>query len=262
MDNGRIKVLEKNSTFLNPVTGEIQTQQQSVVLKTKRREKFMLLYVENFSMFVNLNKRTQEVLAMILAKKVTYGTNEVVLDSFFRRKLSEELQTSGQVITNSISELVKKQVLQRKKLGGSYQYHLNPFLFGQGEWNTIEKQRQEFTLNYDFVNYTANKEIKTVTQYEGLPDAKDIQVLSLDRYESDNIKVEQALIQKKNDEEIADVEVESSKNDIQNDQIKLEILKEQNRARELEIERIRAEKEKMNIENENIKLKMNQPSLF
>ncbi|PAF46615.1 hypothetical protein BKH41_08915 [Helicobacter sp. 12S02232-10] len=252
--NESVRVLEKKNTFLDPITGEVKIEEQSVLLKSKRREKFMLVYVENFSMVVDLRKKTQEILAMILANKVTYGTNEVVLDSVFRSRLANELNTTRQVINNCISELVNKKIFQRQKLKGGYQYHLNPYLFGQGEWNTIERQRQQFTFDYDFVNYKASKDIKTVTQYEGLPNAKDIQVLALEKYENDNVMVEQALIKERESSEEfeadSDSKIDVSDNKIienNSERLRLEILREENRAKELEIERLK-------IEIENLKL--------
>ncbi|MCX2682677.1 hypothetical protein OQH60_01895 [Campylobacter sp. MIT 21-1685] len=179
MDIGNLKILTRKTSSVNMQTGEVIEQRR---LRRKKREKFMLLYVENFSVIVSLTRKSQEVLAQVLVKKVTYGTNEVVLDGIFRAELCEKLKTSRAVISNCIAELVRKKIFKREKRAGGYIFFLNSYLFGQGEWNTIEKQRQQLTIDYDFVNYTAEKEIKTITAYEGLPNQEDIQIVKRENY--------------------------------------------------------------------------------
>lgn len=121
MDIGSSKVLTRKTSSLNMQTGEVIEKEESVLLRTKKRERFMLLYVENFNAIVNLTKKSQEILAQILTKKVTFGTNEVVLDSVFRAELAEKLQSSRQVVANCVSELVDKKILKReKRAGGMY----------------------------------------------------------------------------------------------------------------------------------------------
>ena len=277
IDLGHSKVLHHHTKSLNMDTGEVVETETKVLLKKQKRERFMKLYVENFGMVVELSKKTQAVLAKIISNLVTYGTNQVVLSSGIRTQLAEELETSKQVIANAISELVTKEVLGRKKLsGGGFVFHLNPHIFGNGEWNTIEKQRQQYTIDYDFQNYTATKEVTAITSYEGLPDKENIQVLKREKYVAkDGVTHFTALIEDKNSKQSnqQEISVEPIVNDIQTPQtdigtdtipqqevIQLEILREQNRAKELSIK----EKE-LSIKELELKVKLDSasaPKLF
>lgn len=277
-DYGNQKVLTRKTLTQDLQTGAMAVKEDSVLLRTKKRERFMLLYVENFNSIVNLQKRTQEILAQILANKVTYGTNEVVLDGVFRARLATALNTSKQVIANSISELVEKQVLKREKTDGGYMFFLNPYLFGNGEWNTIEKQRQQFTIDYDFVNLTAEKEIKTITAYEGLPEKEDVQIISREQYRDEQGVIrDDVYIQKKEKDntDVIDVAVEEVTSipalaitaeplRVTQDmhQYELELLREQNRARELNIKEKELNIKEIELRNKSIELENSGKTLF
>lgn len=276
-DYGNQKVLTRKTSVQNLQTGEVIEREDSVLLRTKKRERFMLLYVENFNAIVNLQKRTQEILAQILAKKVTYGTNEVVLDGVFRASLTTTLGTSRQVVTNSIAELVDKKVLKREKRDGGYVFFLNPYLFGHGEWNTIEKQRQQFTIDYDFVNLTAEKEVKTITAYEGLPEKENIQVIKREQYKDEQGVIrDDAYIQEKDKEEVVDVAIEESPSSVADSyanaepltitkdmqQYELELLREQNRARELNIKEKELNIKELELRNKARELENTEKTLF
>lgn len=277
-DYGNQKVLTRKTFTQDLQTGAMAVKEDSVLLRTKKRERFMLLYVENFNSIVNLQKRTQEILAQILANKVTYGTNEVVLDGVFRARLATALNTSKQVIANSISELVEKQVLKREKTDGGYMFFLNPYLFGNGEWNTIEKQRQQFTIDYDFVNLTAEKEIKTITAYEGLPEKEDVQIISREQYRDEQGVIrDDVYIQKKEKDntDVIDVAVEEVTSipalaitaeplRVTQDmhQYELELLREQNRARELNIKEKELNIKEIELRNKSIELENSGKTLF
>lgn len=265
MDLGNHKVLTRKSSSVNMQTGEIIEREESVILKAKKRERFMLLYVENFTAIVGLTKKSQQILAQVLAKKVTFGTNEVVLDSVFRAELANDLRSSRQVINNCIVELVDKKILKREKRAGGHLYFLNPHLFGNGEWNTILKQRQQFTIDYDFANYTAEKEIKTITAYDGLPDKENIQVIKRESYKSDDgIEKEDVLIEDKGlkkpnlekDNTVIDAEIEYEQN-VGGKSEELTLLREKNREKELNIREL-----ELKVKMQELDLKRIQGSLF
>lgn len=276
MDIGNSKVLTRKTSSVNMQTGEVIEREESVLLRTKKRERFMLLYVENFNAIVNLTKKSQEILAQILAKKVTYGTNEVVLDSVFRAELTDKIKSSRQVVTNCIAELVDKKILKREKRAGGYIFFLNSYLFGQGDWNTIDKQRQQFTIDYDFVNYTAEKEIKTITAYEGLPNKENIQIIKREKYRDEQgVERHDVLIDTKEnttiEAEIEDIEIEEPQKQIElslneeSDSIQEQeilLLKEKNKEKELNIKEMELKIKMKELELQEVKLKDRDRSLF
>ena len=191
---GTRRLLERTQTKVDS-EGNVSHSEERTSIVRERREKFMLLYVENYNHLIGLQRRTQEILAIVLARKVTYGTNEVLLDSVFRAEMAKELNTTKQTVHNSIAELVTRKVLQRQKLPGGWRYHLNPYLFGTGEWNSIKQMRQQFTLDYDFHNYKATKTLTTVTQYDNDDiNNKNIQVIALDEYKDDCLHIRNVLL--------------------------------------------------------------------
>lgn len=279
MDIGNSRVLTRKTSSLNMQTGEIIEKEENVLLRTKKRERFMLLYVENFNAVVGLSKKSQEILAQILTKKVTFGTNEVVLDSVFRVELSEKLKSSRQVITNCIAELVHKKILKREKRVGGYVFFLNSYLFGQGDWNNIEKQRQELTIDYDFLNYTAKKEIKTITAYEGLPERENIQVIKKEQYTDEKgVRQYNAFIDTKNNDIIdvntEEIEIEMPQQENQSfsqpetsnfhstKEQELMLLKEKNKEKELAIKELELQVKVKELELEKNKLSTRERSLF
>lgn len=191
---GTRRLLERTQTKVDS-EGNVSHSEERTSIVRERREKFMLLYVENYNHLIGLQRRTQEILAIVLARKVTYGTNEVLLDSVFRAEMAKELNTTRQTVNNSIAELVARKVLQRQKLPGGWRYHLNPYLFGSGEWNSIKQMRQQFTLDYDFHNYKATKTLTTVTQYDNDDiNNKNVQVIALDEYKDDCLHIKNVLL--------------------------------------------------------------------
>ncbi|MDO4672872.1 MAG: hypothetical protein Q4A76_08155 [Porphyromonadaceae bacterium] len=258
MDIGNSRVLTRKTSSINMQTGEVIEKEESVLLRTKKRERFMLLYVENFAAIVNLSKRSQEVLARILTKKVTFGTNEAVLDSVFRAELAEQIGSSRQVIANCIAELVQKKILKREKRTGGYLFFLNPYLFGQGEWNTIEKQRQQFTIDYDFINYTAAKEIKTITAYEGIPDKENIQIIKREKYTDENgVEQHDVFIDTK------DEAFESNAEEIEIGMNNALIIDDERKEKELSIKELEAKnrEKELSIKELELKVKMEELSM-
>ena len=115
MDLGQEKILQRRSIEINPATGEILQTEEEVRLRREKREKFVFLYIEQFEELSGLRKKTFELLAFILCEKVIVSTNQLSLDSVFRMEAAAKLRTSKDAINNSVSELVKKILLEEKE---------------------------------------------------------------------------------------------------------------------------------------------------
>jgi predicted transcriptional regulator len=157
--------------------GEIlRFDEQKINLKHEEREDFFLLFSNNIGRLSSINGTAQKVLSIILTSKVTWS-NEVLLDNVTRNEIATALNSSVQTIKNAVTNLVKHEVLLMKKVTGGYKYALNPYLFGRGKWNEIEKVRHNITMEYDFINQEFKQTVDTISQYEGLPAKEDIEVV-------------------------------------------------------------------------------------
>ncbi len=153
-DNG--KVLESTKT----------TTQTTIKKTAKKKDKFMLLYVEAYSHVSDLSKTTNMVLAELL-KSTTTGENVIPLTTALRARLREKLNISPSQLSISLNELCDKMILFKEIINKRvFEYKLNPYIFGSGTWADIKKQRLNFDYAFDFENKESNVNLTISTQYE------------------------------------------------------------------------------------------------
>ncbi|RDU64881.1 hypothetical protein CQA53_07365 [Helicobacter didelphidarum] len=156
-------------TTIDKESDEVITRtidEESFIIKKVKRDKFMLLYVEAFSHLTKLNRKTLEVLALIISRRVTYGSNEVIIDSKFRVEVMAELGMNKQNISRAIKELCDNNVINRKQISDRvFSYYLNPFIFGNGDFNAVERQRVQYYYDFDFNGFSMKKSIEVLTDY-------------------------------------------------------------------------------------------------
>ena len=79
----KITIDKENDEFISH-----EIDEEEFMIKRVKQDKFMLLYVENFMHLTKLNRKTLEVLALIISRRVAYGNNEVHLHPYKARRLS------------------------------------------------------------------------------------------------------------------------------------------------------------------------------
>ena len=199
-------IITKNKvkTTIDKENNEIishEIDEESFIIKKVKRDKFMLLYVENFMHLTKLNRKTLEVLALIISRRVTYGNNEVIIDSKFRVEIANELGMNKQNISRSIKELNDNNIINRKQISDRiYSYYLNPYIFGNGDFNAVEKQRIQYCYDFDFSGFSVKKSMEVSTEYTNSS-------------KNDNVKMEISN-QTINEKELKD-EIDKLKNEIQ-----------------------------------------------
>lgn len=195
---------KKVKTTIDKENNEIishEIDEESFIIKKVKRDKFMLLYVENFMHLTKLNRKTLEVLALIISRRVTYGNNEVIIDSKFRVEIANELGMNKQNISRSIKELNDNNIINRKQISDRiYSYYLNPYIFGNGDFNAVEKQRIQYCYDFDFSGFSVKKSMEVSTEYTNSS-------------KNDNVKMEISN-QTINEKELKD-EIDKLKNEIQ-----------------------------------------------
>ncbi len=160
----KITIDKENDEFISH-----EIDEEEFMIKRVKQDKFMLLYVENFMHLTKLNRKTLEVLALIISRRVAYGNNEVIIDSKFRIEIAKELGMNKQNISRSIKELNDNNIINRKQISDRiYSYYLNPYIFGNGDFNAVEKQRIQYCYDFDFSGFSVKKSMEVSTEYENL----------------------------------------------------------------------------------------------
>jgi len=140
------KVIE-TSTSINYETGEIR--EQSVVKRFKGDEpNYIKLYLKDISYLYGLPATAGDLLKELL-KYVTYGTQEIALNTEVKNRIAAEVGLAKQTLNNRLQDLVNKGILIRSGIG---MFLLNPYLFGKGDWKTINELRNRninLEITYD-----------------------------------------------------------------------------------------------------------------
>ena len=121
---------------INHETGEVISS--SVVRRYRGDEpNYVKLYLEDISYLHNLPKRASPILLELL-KYVTYGTQEIMLNAYSKKSIASSVGIAMKTLDNNLQEFVRSGVLDRVATGT---FKLNPYLFGKGDWKTINDLR-------------------------------------------------------------------------------------------------------------------------
>lgn len=239
------------TTTRDSVTGEIVETAKRSIGKVDRQEQFICLYAAGLSVLTKQNLTSAETKTLLEVLKYTVNnSNMLTLSSDVRRVIAIDSGLKEGTIRTNIKALKDKEILKVK----GKTYFLNPLFFGRGDWNNIRMLRQEFKLEYDFVNLEAKEKISTHVLYndadEAILNSDKQQVLS--HYDNGNpTHREEEII-------ISDIDIDPNKfintdtyeqqKNIQYDDSdrELELLREKNRTLELEIALKKVSTEELN----------------
>ena len=119
-------------------TGEVVTR--SVTKKFKNDEpSYIKLYLQDIAYLHDIPKGAEVVLKELL-KLVTYGTQEITVLSHHKKQIEKETGLAIKTIDSRIQDLANKGIIERVSRGV---YTLNPYLFGKGDWKTIDQLRNK-----------------------------------------------------------------------------------------------------------------------
>lgn len=269
------RVIEKDEK-----TGEILRDTAVDVIKAKKRDNFIKIFVTNLDFLgANLTNAERQVLVGLLSK-VDFQ-NIVYIHSELRKDLEKKYEISQATITAGIKGLKEKKVLleltsnlqEKFEIYANNAYLINPDIAGKGSFNELKKLRQEISIEYNFDNLEIKRSFYTKSEYEGLseiqnspenheikqitrqvsPDEKKVQteILVTERDNDNVIDVEaSAGVSKK-----PDIELQNKNSSLEQEEKKL-ILKL--KIIEAEIESKRLENAKLDKEIELMKLKMSE----
>lgn len=141
---------------IDNTTGEVITS--TVVKRFKGDEpNYIKVYLEDISYLHGLPTATSDVLQELL-KYVTYGTQEIILNAVAKKRIVEATGLAMQTLNNKLQELLKAGIIDRVAVGT---FVLNPYLFGKGDWKTINELRnQNIHLSIIYDKDTGERKIK------------------------------------------------------------------------------------------------------
>ena len=148
----------------NIETGEIKETTSSKQFKAESEPTYIKLYLEDIAYFHRLPKGMPNFIYELLPL-VNYQ-HQIVINKYIKDGIAKKLDVSNGYIDNSLSKLVKEEILIRVGRGT---FELNSFLFGKGKWKDIIKHRKSLKLEV-FYNWqsdgTAKRTISTATSSE------------------------------------------------------------------------------------------------
>jgi hypothetical protein len=236
--NNRV-VYQETTKEVDHITGEVKTTSDRKVVKKNSTPDFIMLFTQTAPMLAEakLTAAQSQTLFEILSSYVSRN-NLCIINTATKDAIARKYELKYTTVDQNVRALVDKQIILRQTVEGQRgsQYFLNPHVFGKGSWTDIEALRYEIAAEYNFKTLEYSKK-ETVGAATGLMQASQTphQVVGhTSMTDDDGVLHEEVVIQEHNStpslplfDEIVDTEVEKTSGN------ELEILKEQNRAREL-----------------------------
>lgn len=100
---------------------------------------FVKIYLDDISYIADL-PRGHLALMCELLKNVSNASEgqTIIVNKYMKEQIADKRGISVGYINNAITDLVKREILIRIAQGT---YYINPYLFGKGGWDDIEKIR-------------------------------------------------------------------------------------------------------------------------
>lgn len=126
---------KKNNSFSRETTHVVDSQDGEILrseIITRKRvsaDKFLQVYLDDFGFLMGIEGEGEHRIILWCAKNMNYETNEVVIVAELKKRIAAECDLSAHTINNSLTSLVRKEVLIRE---ATSIYMLNPKYFFRG----------------------------------------------------------------------------------------------------------------------------------
>ena len=131
------KVIE-TTEHVDYTTGEVKTR--SITKRFRGDEPgYIKVYLDDISYLHGLPTTTGDLLQELL-KYVTYQTQEIILNASIKKRISEATGMAMQTLNNKLQDLLRAGIIDRIATGT---FVLNPYLFGKGDWKSINELRDK-----------------------------------------------------------------------------------------------------------------------
>lgn len=142
--HGKIKQ-EVEEIYLDNTTGETTSSRKTIV-RTIPYDKFIKIYLEDFSGIFDIGRGDIKVLAYCW-KITEYNTGRIYLVKTIKEEMALEIKIKLESIDNIIYRLVKKNLLL---VEGTSVYRLNPEYFWKGD-ETVRAEILEIVIKYKLI---------------------------------------------------------------------------------------------------------------
>jgi hypothetical protein len=126
-------------------TGEVIEKKTNRTVNIPKEEDYVKIYIKHINYLNNLPNGLDSIIYALL-KRINYQ-NQIVINSAIKRQIAEELNKKFNTINQSITKLVKYNILIRIDTGI---YLLNPIFYGKGSWREILDLREKLEINVSY----------------------------------------------------------------------------------------------------------------
>ena len=266
MDKNRKVAVSKIVETKDFKTGEVISQEQTIYKKVPIRDDFIMVVLENLAPLVGGLSNPALKTFLFLLKSVNFQNIFHYSTDFVNSLVDNKILSRNQVY-RAISELIDKQVLLPtnmeiiNELGldritslGKKKYLVNPALIGKVGFNELGKLKQTVEKYFDFSEGIFKLSYKTESSAEGEIEKiknkphkvlEKKETIESSSYGKNTIIKQEVLIDEKSQDKVIDAVADTQEPQAlpapqpqtkSDKEIDLEILREQNRAKELEIE--------------------------
>ena len=143
------KIIKETVTDIIDNNGVINSSISERIRYIESEPPYVKLYLDAVLYLKDLPRSYSSVLIAILKRMASadseidkdgLGGQEVLLPIAHKRRISVETGLTVKTINNTISALVKSEILYRTDKAI---YTINPHIFGKGEWRNIKKLRMQ-----------------------------------------------------------------------------------------------------------------------
>lgn len=242
-------VYQEITKTLDHNTGELKTTSDRKVVKKNSTPDFIMLFTQTAPMLADakLTAAQSQTLFEILSSYVSRN-NLCIINAATKEEISIKYGLKYTTVDQNIRALCDKEIILRQKTesGRGSQYYLNPHIFGKGSWQDIEALRYEIAAEYNFktLEYTKKEKVGTSTGLIAAADKQHEVEAHSSHVDSEGIEHEEVIIRETGDygntpalplfDDASDAEIIQQSNNHD-----LDMLREQNRAKELAIEEMK-----------------------
>lgn len=186
------------TTGYDSETGEITESEETHTMNISSEPNFIKLYLDDILYLSDLPKGLNSVLYNLL-KRMGYG-NQIIVNISVKRQIATELNLAVATINNTITKLVKGDILIREDVG---MYTVNPHLFGKGQWKDIARLRLNVT--YDINGKTFGTQVERVDEYNASKSSKNEDSSNIEQSGNENQRQPSESFKSSNKEELKEL---------------------------------------------------------
>ena len=153
-------IYKNEKDIINHKTGEVISQEQSRIVRERKKERFIKVFVDNLDYVIDNFSNMEKNVFLSLLKEMNYY-NVIKLDSGLRKTLEISANISQGTVSKTINKLIEKNAIikinetNKDEFGIVFftgkEYVVNPQLVGSGSFKELSRMRRVIVMDYDFI---------------------------------------------------------------------------------------------------------------